>query len=109
MECAQILLDNLRKWPEHVQLISALHKVDPANAYEEIKELAISIEQSKAIYGVRRPPSRVHWKARAEAYDQVTYPDRSGIAREGSREDQNKNARKFTNTTEMDVTQITPN
>ncbi|KAL6734306.1 hypothetical protein Aduo_004862 [Ancylostoma duodenale] len=79
MECAQILLDNLRSWPEHVQLISALHKVDPTNSYEEIEELAISIEQSKAIYGLQKEPSRVQWRARAEAYDQVTYPDRGGI------------------------------
>ncbi|VDL70757.1 unnamed protein product [Nippostrongylus brasiliensis] len=53
MELAQILLDNLRHWPEHVHLISALHKIGPDYAYDEVKQLAISMEQSRTMYDPR--------------------------------------------------------
>ena len=47
MEYAQILLENLTSWPEYVQLVGILHQVDPAEAYNKIKEVAIKIEQSQ--------------------------------------------------------------
>ncbi|KAL6731332.1 hypothetical protein Aduo_002206 [Ancylostoma duodenale] len=50
MEYAQILLDNLSKWPEHVQLLAALHRVAPECAYNEVKQLALTIEQSKMMF-----------------------------------------------------------
>ncbi|KHJ97139.1 zinc knuckle [Oesophagostomum dentatum] len=50
LEFAQILLSNLKHWPEHVQLLSALHKVKPEKAYEEVKQLALSIKLAKKLY-----------------------------------------------------------
>ncbi|KAK5976421.1 CCHC-type domain-containing protein, partial [Trichostrongylus colubriformis] len=67
MEYAQILLENLSAWPEHFQLVGALHKVEPHEAYEETKQSALSIEQSKIMLGTnRRNP--VGWKARYAPY-----------------------------------------
>ncbi|KAK6025949.1 hypothetical protein OSTOST_08137 [Ostertagia ostertagi] len=51
LENAQILLKNLCHWPEHVQLNGALHRASPGKAYDEVKQLALSIEQSKAMFG----------------------------------------------------------
>ncbi|KAK6017749.1 zinc knuckle [Ostertagia ostertagi] len=68
LEYAQILLDSLSDWPEHFQLVGALHRVDPCKAYEEIKQLALSIEQSKIMFGVCRKSSGVRWKSRATHY-----------------------------------------
>ncbi|VDL65430.1 unnamed protein product, partial [Nippostrongylus brasiliensis] len=53
LEYSQILLENLRDWPEYVQLVSALHRVSPEKAYDEVKQLALSLEQSKAMFGGR--------------------------------------------------------
>ncbi|KHJ96328.1 zinc knuckle [Oesophagostomum dentatum] len=50
LEFARILLSNLKHWPEHVQLLSALHKVKPEKTYEEVKQLAVSIELAKKLY-----------------------------------------------------------
>ncbi|KAL6737821.1 hypothetical protein Aduo_011433 [Ancylostoma duodenale] len=50
LEYAQILISNLKQWPEHVQLLSAIHRVEPERAYEEVKQLAMSMEQSKTIW-----------------------------------------------------------
>ncbi|KHJ94200.1 hypothetical protein OESDEN_05874 [Oesophagostomum dentatum] len=47
LEYAQILLENLKEWPEYVQLVAALHRVAPEKANQEIKQIAISIEQAK--------------------------------------------------------------
>ncbi|KAK6030231.1 zinc knuckle, partial [Ostertagia ostertagi] len=72
MEYAQIVLENLKDWPEQVQILSALHSVEPRHAYDKIKELAISIEQANAINGKRgtlynaRP--RQNWRVRASEY-----------------------------------------
>ena len=49
MEYAQILLHNLSTWPEYVQLVGTLHKVNPRDAHNTIKEVAIEIEQSKRL------------------------------------------------------------
>ncbi|KAK6019603.1 zinc knuckle, partial [Ostertagia ostertagi] len=68
LEYAQILLDNLSDWPEHFQLVGALHRVDARKAYEEVKQLALSIEQSKLVFGVSRRSSVGHWKNRAAQY-----------------------------------------
>ncbi|KAK6021093.1 zinc knuckle, partial [Ostertagia ostertagi] len=70
LEYAQILLDNVREWPEHVQLLSLLHRSDPGNAYNEIKQLAITIEQARTMYGTPRKstPTGTEWKKRAQAY-----------------------------------------
>ncbi|KHJ96194.1 hypothetical protein OESDEN_03848 [Oesophagostomum dentatum] len=51
LELAQILLSNLSHWSEHVQLLSALNKVRPEKAYDEVKELALAIEQSRRLFG----------------------------------------------------------
>ncbi|KHJ87392.1 hypothetical protein OESDEN_12836 [Oesophagostomum dentatum] len=74
MECAQILLENLSSWPEHMQLVSALHRVGPNEAYDETKQLAASIEQSKAMYGWSKSPSKVQWKTRANTYNSGGQP-----------------------------------
>ncbi|RCN46809.1 hypothetical protein ANCCAN_07123 [Ancylostoma caninum] len=50
LEFAQISLSNLKHWPEHVQLLSLLHKVQSEWAYDKVKELALSIELSKKMY-----------------------------------------------------------
>uniref|UniRef100_A0A183FTN5 Reverse transcriptase domain-containing protein n=1 Tax=Heligmosomoides polygyrus TaxID=6339 RepID=A0A183FTN5_HELPZ len=34
-------------WPEHVQLMSALHKVEPSKTYQEGKQLALGIDTQK--------------------------------------------------------------
>uniref|UniRef100_A0A7I4YAN1 CCHC-type domain-containing protein n=1 Tax=Haemonchus contortus TaxID=6289 RepID=A0A7I4YAN1_HAECO len=69
LELAQILLDNLSSWPEHFQLVGALHNVEPSRAYEEVKRLALSIEQSKLILAKRREYSSPSWKTRALQYN----------------------------------------
>ncbi|KAK6035134.1 zinc knuckle [Cooperia oncophora] len=84
LEYAQILLDNVREWPEHVQLLSLLHRSDPRKAYSEIKQLAITIEQSRGMYGTeyRDVSAGTEWKKRRDAYrsfeenDSVTSLDR---------------------------------
>ncbi|KAK6026636.1 hypothetical protein OSTOST_07384 [Ostertagia ostertagi] len=76
LEYAQILLDNLSDWPEHFQLVGALHRVDPRRAYEEIKQLALSIEQSKIMFGGGRRTGVSHWKSRA-----AQYRDHGGIGK----------------------------
>uniref|UniRef100_A0A7I5EEJ0 SAM domain-containing protein n=1 Tax=Haemonchus contortus TaxID=6289 RepID=A0A7I5EEJ0_HAECO len=45
LEHAQILLDNSTGWPEHVHLLSTLHRVKPTGAYDAVKERASTIEQ----------------------------------------------------------------
>ncbi|KAK6010066.1 hypothetical protein OSTOST_24943, partial [Ostertagia ostertagi] len=74
MDYAQIVLENLKHWPEQVQILSALHDVDPRYVYEKVKELAISIEQANLINS-RRASSHVvvpqrSWKVRAREYEQ---------------------------------------
>ncbi|KAL6726280.1 hypothetical protein Aduo_008268 [Ancylostoma duodenale] len=60
LEYAQILLDNLTDWPEHIQLLSALQKEQPQEAYNAVKQLALSIEQSKEMFrgGLRKAELR---------------------------------------------------
>ncbi|EYC31069.1 hypothetical protein Y032_0004g1936 [Ancylostoma ceylanicum] len=70
MEYAQVLLDNLGHWPEHFQLLGALHKVEPRKAYDEIKQLALSIEQPKMMLSAQREPYAAAWKSRASYYSQ---------------------------------------
>ncbi|KAK6055522.1 zinc knuckle [Cooperia oncophora] len=67
MDYAQILLDNLSGWPEHFQLVGALHRVEPQKAYEEVKQLAISIEQSKIMLEVNKYKP-LAWKNRYAQY-----------------------------------------
>ncbi|EYC34463.1 hypothetical protein Y032_0001g429 [Ancylostoma ceylanicum] len=72
LEFAQILLSNLKHWPEHLHLLSALHGVKPENAYEEVKQLAMTIEMSKKIYGTPESMKQVprhDWRARSRYYD----------------------------------------
>uniref|UniRef100_A0A7I5E602 RNA-directed DNA polymerase n=1 Tax=Haemonchus contortus TaxID=6289 RepID=A0A7I5E602_HAECO len=78
LEYAQILLDNLREWPEHVQLLSLLHRSDPGSAYNEIKQLAITIEQARTVYGTGRKSmvTGTEWKKRAQAYNSHRESDR---------------------------------
>ncbi|KAK6016934.1 zinc knuckle [Ostertagia ostertagi] len=68
MEYAQILLDNLSSWPEHFQLVGALHKVEPRRAYDELKSLALSIEQSKLILAAQRKDPLPAWRTRSAQY-----------------------------------------
>ncbi|EYC44211.1 hypothetical protein Y032_0468g2007 [Ancylostoma ceylanicum] len=72
MEYAQILLDNLAKWPEHVQLIAALHRVTPDRAYSEVKQLAITMEQSKMMFTTQEQRKQFrqgnNWRSRATNY-----------------------------------------
>uniref|UniRef100_A0A7I4YDV5 CCHC-type domain-containing protein n=1 Tax=Haemonchus contortus TaxID=6289 RepID=A0A7I4YDV5_HAECO len=71
LEYAQILLDNLTDWPEHVQLLSTLHGVDPSEAYDSVKQLALTIEQSRAMWGPSGSTRRDGWRRRSAAYQQV--------------------------------------
>ncbi|KAK6017468.1 zinc knuckle [Ostertagia ostertagi] len=50
------------------QLVGALHRVDSRKAYEEVKQLALSIEQSKVMFGVGRKASDGQSKRRATQY-----------------------------------------
>ncbi|EPB69142.1 hypothetical protein ANCCEY_11772 [Ancylostoma ceylanicum] len=63
-----------RHWPEHVQLLGAMYKVEPRQAYEKVKELAISIEVSKTMYGTadirQGSRSRQFWKERMREYEE---------------------------------------
>ncbi|VDL86821.1 unnamed protein product [Nippostrongylus brasiliensis] len=70
LEYANIVFDNVRRWPEHVQLLSLLHKTDPRKAYSEIKQLAIMIENSREAYGPEQGRELVvnDWKTRAKTY-----------------------------------------
>ncbi|RCN49046.1 zinc knuckle [Ancylostoma caninum] len=72
VEYAQILLENVANWPEYVQLIGALHRKDPRQAYNEIKQLATVIEQSRRICGGEKGYNNVRthasWRDRANAY-----------------------------------------
>ncbi|KAK6009981.1 zinc knuckle [Ostertagia ostertagi] len=68
LEYAQILLDNLAGWPEHFQLVGALHKVEPHRAYNEVKQLALSIEQSKLMLAANRRAAGASWKNRSAHY-----------------------------------------
>ncbi|XGW13384.1 hypothetical protein V3C99_000035, partial [Haemonchus contortus] len=78
LEYAQILLDNLKEWPEHFQLVGALHRVDPRRAYEEVKQLALSIEQSKIMFGCGRKTADPKWKERAAQYRSHWAVERAG-------------------------------
>ncbi|EYB97728.1 hypothetical protein Y032_0138g2082 [Ancylostoma ceylanicum] len=65
IEYAQILLSNLEDWPEYVYLMSAVHKAAPVTAYDEIKQLAISIEQTRVMARTEKSKSvtqRFRWK-----------------------------------------------
>ncbi|VDL83320.1 unnamed protein product [Nippostrongylus brasiliensis] len=67
LEFAHILLENVRHWPEHFQLVAALHNVDPKDAYERVKQLALSIEQSKLMLVVDGKPA---WRTRFARYQE---------------------------------------
>ncbi|KAL6742731.1 hypothetical protein Aduo_015851 [Ancylostoma duodenale] len=72
LEYAQILLDNLTDWPEH-SLLSAIHAVEPHEAYNAVKQLALSMEQSKEMLGlsqVKRREERDSWRRRSYAYEE---------------------------------------
>lgn len=47
LEYAQIFLDNLGSWPEHRQLVAAVHRIEPRTVYGKVKNLEMSIEQSR--------------------------------------------------------------
>ncbi|KHJ79202.1 hypothetical protein OESDEN_21158 [Oesophagostomum dentatum] len=89
LEFAQILLSNLKHWPEHVQLLSALHKVKPEKAYEEVKQLALSIELAKKLYEpeTKRSARCYDWKHRWTYYkggrDDAEYGD-DEVSEQGS-------------------------
>ncbi|KAK6053370.1 hypothetical protein COOONC_09125 [Cooperia oncophora] len=79
LENAHILLENLHGWPEHVQLVSVLHRTNPEKAYEEVKQLALSIEQSRSMFGEKQLRGKGKlsesmswnpWKARQGFYTQ---------------------------------------
>ncbi|EYB81229.1 hypothetical protein Y032_0389g528 [Ancylostoma ceylanicum] len=85
LEFAQILLANLKQWPEHVQLLGALHRVTPEKAYEEVKQLALSIELSKKLYEPIEEHAqnrRWDWKGRSMLYSN------SGIQKKHERENE---------------------
>ncbi|VDL78031.1 unnamed protein product [Nippostrongylus brasiliensis] len=66
LEYAQILLDNLYGWPEHCQLVAAVHRVEPRKVYDEVKHLALTIEQSRRMIGTHyNKHSGVSWRHRA--------------------------------------------
>nr|CDJ81915.1 Zinc finger domain containing protein [Haemonchus contortus] len=70
LEYAQILLDNLTDWPEHVHLLSTLHRVDPTDAYDAVKELALTMEQSRYMMAPIGSTRKDGWKRRSAAYQQ---------------------------------------
>ncbi|KHJ95433.1 zinc knuckle [Oesophagostomum dentatum] len=78
MEYSQILLENLRDWPEHAQLLGALYKVEPRQAYNKMKEMAIRIEQSRTMYGTinntPRAQAKYGWRSRAKEYRKIFDP-----------------------------------
>ncbi|EYC41411.1 hypothetical protein Y032_0569g65 [Ancylostoma ceylanicum] len=85
LEFAQILLANLKHWPEHVQLLGALHRVTPEKAYEEVKQLALSMELSKKLYEPIEEHAqnrRWDWKGRSMLYSN------SGIQKKHERENE---------------------
>ncbi|VDL87216.1 unnamed protein product [Nippostrongylus brasiliensis] len=101
LEYAQILLDNLADWPEHVHLLSTLHRVDAKEAYESVKQLALSIEQSKAMWSTEASKGREErdsWRKRAIGYQggnrmdvrhekgtaEITGPAKWEVRKEGS-------------------------
>ena len=53
-------------------MLSAIHRVGPERAYEEVKQLAISIEQSKTMFGTTQSRAKREryqdWKLRAKQY-----------------------------------------
>ncbi|VDP44095.1 unnamed protein product [Heligmosomoides polygyrus] len=65
LEFAHTLLSNLKDWPEHIQLLSALHRVRPENAYNEVKQLALNIELSRKMYDDNQRISDVITSARS--------------------------------------------
>ncbi|KAK6027860.1 hypothetical protein OSTOST_06102 [Ostertagia ostertagi] len=71
LEYAQILLDNLTDWPEHIQLLSTLHGVSPSEAYDSVKQLALTMEQSKSMWASSGSTRRDGWKRRSMAYQQA--------------------------------------
>ncbi|EYC16536.1 hypothetical protein Y032_0033g2708 [Ancylostoma ceylanicum] len=84
LEFAQILLSNLKHWPEHLQFLSALHGVKPERAYEEVKQLALSIEMSRKVYGIpepRKQERRQDWRERFKYY-RGNLSDSDGESRE---------------------------
>ncbi|EYB97083.1 hypothetical protein Y032_0143g2375 [Ancylostoma ceylanicum] len=84
LEFAQILLSNLKHWPEHLQMLSALHGIKPERAYEEVKQLALSIEMSRKVYGVpepRKQERRQDWRERFKYY-RGNLSDSDGESRE---------------------------
>ncbi|KHJ85999.1 hypothetical protein OESDEN_14263, partial [Oesophagostomum dentatum] len=80
LEYAQILLDNLTAWPEHIQLLSALHNVKPQEAYNAVKQLALSIEQSKEMFGEQEVVriERESRKKRARVYEEREHRQKEG-------------------------------
>ncbi|KAK6010205.1 hypothetical protein OSTOST_24780, partial [Ostertagia ostertagi] len=55
-------------------------RIRPGNAYNEIKQLAITIEQARTMYGTPRKstPTGTEWKRRAQAYKSHRESDRFG-------------------------------
>uniref|UniRef100_A0A7I4Y522 CCHC-type domain-containing protein n=1 Tax=Haemonchus contortus TaxID=6289 RepID=A0A7I4Y522_HAECO len=81
LENAQILLENLYEWPEYVHLMSALNRADPERAYDEIKQLALGIEQAKSMFG-RSGSGPFGWKSRHSTYAHRTEDEPQNSARD---------------------------
>ncbi|KIH63519.1 hypothetical protein ANCDUO_06176 [Ancylostoma duodenale] len=73
MELSQILLENTKEWPEHVQILESVYNAEPRRAYEKVKELAQGIEQPRAVFGKGNTKyefrNRHAWKERAREYE----------------------------------------
>ncbi|KHJ97712.1 hypothetical protein OESDEN_02310 [Oesophagostomum dentatum] len=81
LEFVQMLLSNLKSWPEHVHVLSFPHGVRAEKAYEEVKQLALSIETSKRMHGQRemRMPERTSdWRVRSRYYKGSRWTEESG-------------------------------
>ncbi|KAK6062248.1 zinc knuckle [Cooperia oncophora] len=103
MEYAQILLDNLSDWPEHFQLVGALHRVEPRKAYEEVKQLALSIEQSRIMLGANERRSMA-WKSRCAQYQHSSEQRPAVMMEERSSDSERRGAeRKTTHNAELSL------
>ncbi|KAK6037258.1 zinc knuckle [Cooperia oncophora] len=87
LEYAQILLSNLGDWPEHFQLVGALHKVQPYMAHDEVKQLPLSIEQSKLMLGVNSNVGKMSWRNRSAQYCCVSEEESLDRARPWARQE----------------------
>ncbi|CAJ0608728.1 unnamed protein product [Cylicocyclus nassatus] len=87
-------MDNLRGWPEHTQLLTAIHRVEPQEVYNTVKQLALSIEQSKEMLDGGNEIKRYNWKKRYQFHEhsgkELQEPDEQRTITVNSRTDMSR-------------------